>query len=143
MIKGEVNINKKVGGRMKLLKLAAVIIGGLLTGLAGMMVINNPGQGDYEKYATKELTGYLKEDVCTQVRSEGEVKALLTGYCKTLVDTGQPYLKNTIALSTKRSNFLIFSIYQTELSFPAPVPSYQFGTVAVMKQFYLYEAQEL
>ncbi len=128
---------------MNVLQLASAMVATLLTAIGGIMAVNNPAQIDYEKYATQELTGYLKQDVCTKVKTEAEVKALLTGYCKTLVDTGQPYIKNTIALSTTRRNFLLFSIYQTELAFPAPIPSYQFGTIAVMKQFYLYEAQEL
>ncbi len=59
-----------------------------------------------------------------------------------LVDTGQPFLQEAIASKTTRKNFLIFSVYQTELWFPPPLPSYHFSTVGFLNKLYIYEALE-
>ncbi len=123
------------------LKLIIVCGGIILGGLGGFMVITNPGQRDYEQYATETLSSYLKEEVCIQApRGLG---GFLQSYCKTLVDTGQPQIKTLISTTTKRQNYLLFSIYETELSLPSPVPSYQFETIGAFQQFYTYTAEEL
>lgn len=127
----------------RLLQVIVAIVGITVTGMGAVMAITNPGQIDYEQYAAEELSSYLKENVCNQTQGQQEVKNLVRGYCKTLVDTGRPQIQDIIALTTKRQNFLLFSIYQTELSFPSPVPSYQFGTIGVLQNFYTYEAQEI
>ena len=105
------------------------------------MAITNPGQVDYEKYATETLSTYLKEEICPQAQQQ--LGGLLQSYCKSLVDTGKPQIQKLISQQTTRHNYLIFSIYQTELSLPSPIPSYQFQTVGAFQHFYTYEAQEL
>ena len=105
------------------------------------MVLTNPEQIDYEHYATEELISYVKENVCTQVSEK--LEGLLESYCKTMVETGRPQIEQLIAQQTKRRNFLLFSIYETELSFPSPVPSYEFETFGVLQQFFTYEAEQL
>jgi hypothetical protein len=80
-------------------------VGGIgLLSFSGLMVLTNPGRGDYEAYATEELAFYLKENVCTQVSQE--LQGLLESYCKSLVDIGQPQLRQLIAQQTTRRNFL-------------------------------------
>jgi hypothetical protein len=116
--------------------------GGLLLGtFGGMMVATNPGQTDYETYASDALSTYLKQEVCTQVAQE--LGGFLTSYCKTIVDTGKPQIRQIIGRRTVRANYLLFSIYETEISLPSPVPSYQFGTIGVLDNFYTYQAEEL
>ncbi|MGK7931279.1 MAG: DUF4359 domain-containing protein [Microcystaceae cyanobacterium] len=118
------------------------MVGGLLLGtFGGMMVATNPGQNDYETYASDALSTYLKQEVCTQVARE--LGGFLTSYCKTMVDTGQPQIQQIIGNRTIRANYLLFSIYETEISLPSPVPSYQFGTIGVLDNFYTYQAEEL
>lgn len=118
------------------------ILGSLILAGGGLiMVIGNPGQQDYETYATETLTRYLKEQVCSP--TSNNLGGLIQSYCKTLVDTGKPQIHQLIATSTTRKNYLIFSIYVTELSLPSPVPTYQFQTIGIMQQFYTYEAEKL
>ncbi len=124
----------------KILQLLSAVIGISLAGLGGVMAMTNPGQGDYEHYATNQLTGYLKGSVCTQV--SGDLEELLRNGCKTLVDTGRPQLRNIIAQTTRRQNYLLFSIYETELSFKSPIPSYQFQTFGAFHKFHTYLADE-
>jgi hypothetical protein len=67
-----------------------------------------------------------------------------------LVNSNQSEIKQIISQGTERYNFVVFSIYQTELSITqvSPflpsglLPSYHFGTLAVGHQFYIYQAEQ-
>jgi hypothetical protein len=128
---------------MKLARLGGMVLGVVLGGIAGILLTTNPNRQDYEQYASQRLTSYLKDNVCARAQASPEVQALLRGYCKMLVDTGHPFLQEAITNNTTRKNFLIFSVYQTELSFPPPLPSYQFSSVGFLNKLYIYEALEL
>jgi hypothetical protein len=128
---------------MKLARLGGVVGGVVLGGIAGILLTTNPNRQDYEQYASQALTTYLKDNVCARAQASIEVQALLRGYCKMLVDTGHLFLEEAIASNTIRNNFLIFSVYQTELLFPSPLPSYHFSTVGFLNKLYIYEALEL
>lgn len=125
---------------MEVLQLVSAVGGVALAGIGGLMVITNPGQNDYEHYATDALTRHLKQEVCPQAPQQ--LGGFLRSYCKTLVDTGRPQIEQVIAKKTMRQNYFLFSVYKTELSLPSPVPSYEFGTIGAFQQFYTYEAQE-
>jgi hypothetical protein len=126
---------------MKALQLL-MMTGGLMVASSGiLMVITNPSKHDYEVYATDALSFYLKDRVCSQAPSG--FGTVVQSYCKTLVDTGRPQIKKIISTATTQHNFLLFSIYETELSLPPLVPTYQFQTIGVMQNFYTYEAQKL
>lgn len=125
---------------MNILHLIKVISGISLVGLGTSMVLTNPGQTDYESYAAHTLTVYLKQEVCSQ--ASGGLGGFLASHCKTLVDTGKPHLKQVIAKKTIRQNYLLFSVYETELFLPSPVPNYEFGTIGVFQQFYTYQADK-
>lgn len=115
----------------------------ILLGFGGVMAVTNPGQIAYEHYASDRLSSYLKEDVCMGIGGKGDFIGVLRGQCKNLVDTGQPQIKEIINQTTKRQNFFLFSIYQTELSLPSPVPSYQFETIGFLQNFYTYHVIEM
>ena len=113
----------------------------LLAGSGVLMAIGNPGQIDYEDYATDSLSLYLKQDVCPQ--APVEFGGFIQSYCKTLVDSGQPQIQQIIAHTTTQQNYFLFSIYETTLALPDPLPTYEFQTIGVMQQFYTYQAAEL
>jgi len=117
-------------------------LGGLLLAGSGfLMAISNPGQIDYEDYATDRLSLYLKQEVCPQ--APVEFSGFVRSYCKTLVDSGQPQIKKIIAHTTTQQNFFLFSIYETTLALPDPLPTYEFQTIGIMQQFYTYQASQL
>ncbi len=128
---------------MKLARLGGVVVGVVLGGIAGILLTTKPNRQDYEQYASQRLTSYLRDNVCARAQASLDVQPLLRGYCKMLVDTGQPFLQEAIASKTTRKNFLIFSVYQTELWFPPPLPSYHFSSVGFLNKLYIYEALEL
>ena len=112
-----------------------------LIGLGILLSLTNPGQKSYEKYASQTLNVYLKENVCTKLPPE--IITLLQSHCHSLVDTIGPQLSQIIARQTTRQNFILFSIYQTDLSIPASLPDYQIKTIGVLKQFYTYDSEQL
>ncbi|MFB2891317.1 DUF4359 domain-containing protein [Aerosakkonemataceae cyanobacterium BLCC-F50] len=126
------------------LSLGTAIVTGLLVSLA----ISNPSQSEYEEYATQELTEYLQKNVCPQAPKIWGKS--LKRECKRLVNSNQSEIKDFISQGTERYNFLLFSIYKTELSITqvSPflpsglLPSYHFGTLAVGHQFYIYQAEQ-
>jgi hypothetical protein len=125
---------------MKALHIVTAIGGVALAGLGVFMALTNPGQDAYEEYAVEKLTTYLKDDACTQVpKAFGNV---LQRQCKTLVDTGRPQIQQIISKTTQRQNFILFSIYRTNLEIGPILPVYHFETVGVFEKFYVYQAQE-
>ncbi len=125
---------------MNIVHLVKVIGGISVIGLSTSMVLTNPGQRDYESYATDTLTSYLKQEVCS--KASGGLASFLASHCKTLVDTGKPHIKRAIANQTIRQNYLLFSVYETEFLLPSPVPNYQFETIGVFQHFYTYQADK-
>ncbi|MBP0001392.1 MAG: DUF4359 domain-containing protein [Cyanobacteria bacterium SID2] len=115
---------------------AAVGAGIAILGLGAVMALTNPGESAYENYAEDRLSTYLKEDVCSEA-------GLLQDPCESLVESSQAELQNLIASNTERQNFLLFSIYRTELSVPIPgVPAIKAQTLGVLTRFHTYELQE-
>lgn len=103
----------------------------------GILMVTNPGKAKYEDYASEALKSHLKDRVCQ------DVTEILTNPCTILVDIARPQLAMAISKKTQRKNFLLFSIYQTDLSIPTTLPDYQFGTVAILDYFYTYQADKL
>jgi hypothetical protein len=117
-------------------------IGGtILIGLLGIMSLTNPGQKGYQQYANETLNIYLKEKVCLDASLQ--LGQWLQGQCHYLVDTASPHLAQTIARQTTRTNFILFSIYQSDLPLPDPLADYHLETIGLLGNFYTYQADEL
>lgn len=120
----------------------------IVTGLLVSLAISNPSQSEYEVYATEQLTEYLQENVCPQAPKIWGKS--LKRECKRLVNSNQSEIKDFISQGTERYNFILFSIYTTELSITqvssflpsSLLPSYHFGTLAVGHKFYIYQAEQ-
>jgi Domain of unknown function (DUF4359) len=125
---------------MKSLKPLASISLVFLAGLATAMAITNPDSSAYEEYAVEKLTFYLKHDVCSQVPQAFE--SLAQNSCASLIESNRPQIQKVIARSTQRQNFILFSIYRTNLSISPVVPLYRFQTVGLMQNFYTYGAEQ-
>ena len=123
------------------LKLNLGICGITLTGLGILLLLTNPGSKEYQSYASQALNSYLKDNACTQLPPE--ISSLLKSHCHSLVDSLRPQLAQIIDRQTIRQNFILFSIYQTDLSLPSTLPDYQVKTLGVFKQFYIYESEQL
>jgi len=109
-------------------------------GVAG--AIANPGRNAYEDYATARLSRYLTAEACPQLPD------LVRELCAAAIAQNQELLRRLVATNTERQNYILFSIYRTELDpggfLPerVEVPGYRFETVGALRTFYTYEAGE-
>ena len=127
------------------MKISQIAIAGstvIVAGLAISMIVTNPGQKAYENYASEQLNLYLKKSYCTKISQQEDLGRFLQGYCPTLVDSVRPHLQELVNQNTTRHNYFLFSIYRTELALPSPLPNYNFETVGIFQEFYLYEAEK-
>ena len=104
-----------------------------------ILLITNPGTKQYENYASRKLTTYLKQDVCNSIAEK--TGSTISKPCSILIDTARPQIKTTISKNTNRQNFFLFSLYQTDLSFPPIVPEYHFATVGIFERFFTYQTE--
>lgn len=103
------------------------------------MAATNPSLSAYEAYAVQRLTEYLKSDVCSQVpEAFGD---FLQRNCAKIVDSSQEQMRLIVTQATQQQNFILFSIYRTNLSVNPLLPSYQFETLGVFNNFYTYSAE--
>ncbi|AUB40205.1 Protein of unknown function DUF4359 [Nostoc flagelliforme CCNUN1] len=116
------------------------------TGAAGLaalgvaMAKTNPSQVEYEEYAVQRLTEYLKTDVCK--KTTNLIENLIRFNCDKLVDSANPQIQEILVRTTERQNYIIFSIYRTNLKINSWIPSYKFETVGAFDQFYTYTAEK-
>ena len=123
-------------------RLQHIGVGGtILIGLGGIMFLTNLGQQGYEQYAERALDTHLKEEVCAEASQK--LGKWLQNQCYNLVDTARPHLTQIIIQQTTRTNFILFSIYQTDLPLPDPFPNYHLETIGILGNFYTYQADEL
>lgn len=104
------------------------------------MAKTNPSQAEYEEYAVQQLTKYLKSDVCK--KTPKMLESLIKLDCDKLVDSTSPQVRELIAATTERQDFLIFSIYRTDLKLNSWLPSYTFESVGAFESFYTYSAEQ-
>jgi uncharacterized protein YceK len=110
-----------------------------LVGLGIFMTSTNPPEKAYENYAVQQIDTYLKENFCSELPKG--LDNVLKGQCHTMLDVARPQLGKKIAQATTRQNFLLFSVYQTQLSLPFSELDYNFSTVAFCQNFFVYEAE--
>ncbi|HEY9621211.1 MAG TPA: DUF4359 domain-containing protein [Crinalium sp.] len=126
---------------MKGVKVGAYLLGAAVLGVGGAMALTNPGPSAYEEFATQQLTAYLKTNTCSQApRVLGN---FLGDECARLLDKNQDEIQKFISQNTGRQNYVVFSIYQTNLEvrdFGPVLPSYHFETVGVFNTFHIYKA---
>jgi hypothetical protein len=116
---------------------------GAAAGLAALgvtMAKTNPTQVEYEEYAVQRLTKYLKTDICK--KTTNILENLIHFNCEKLIDSANPQMQEIITRTTERQNYIIFSIYRTDLKINSWMPSYKFETVGAFNQFYTYTAEE-
>lgn len=119
----------------------------LLGSLGGILLItgviataaSNPTPKQYEDYATQRISEYLKGSVCPQLPNL--LDGVLRRECLSLVDVSRSQFRLLISRSSDREDYILFSIYRTDLSMGSFFPSYSFESVGVWGHFYTYRAQ--
>lgn len=113
---------------------------GLATAFGVTMAKTNPSQTEYEGYAAQRLTQYLKDDVCK--KTTPLIEKLLHSKCDKLVDSANPQIRQILSATTQRQDFILFSVYYTDLKVSSWIPAYKFETVGAFNNFYTYKAEE-
>jgi uncharacterized membrane-anchored protein len=111
-----------------------------LAALGLTMANTNPTQAEYEDYAVQQLTAYLSTDVCK--KTKGIIENLLHINCEKVLKSANPHMREIIAGTTERQNFMIFSVYRTDLTLNSLIPAYKFETVGAFNNFYTYSAEQ-
>lgn len=117
------------------------VSGIILFGIGAIAFLTNPGEQKYKKYAHATIQTKLKDEVCSQAGQD--LGPWLEGQCHIIITTASPYLAEVINQQTERQNFLLFSIYQADLSLPSPLPKYRLQTMGILGNFYIYQAKKL
>ncbi len=108
------------------------------TGVA--MIATNPDNLAYQEYGANQISIELQKNGCAKIpKSFGD---FLQTQCKSIVEQMTPELGNVVAKNSQRRNFLLFSIYVTDLSLPTPLPSYHFETLGCFNTFFVIKAEE-
>jgi Domain of unknown function (DUF4359) len=132
---------------MKASRVILALIGMIIVGGGVAAAVTNPSQAAYDEFAAEQLTQYLKDNVCT--KSEG-ILSLIQGQCSSIIEDNRGTLQKIISSNTERQNFLVLSVYKTDLSteqylpdiLSNSIPSYHFETVGVLQNFYIYKTEE-
>ena len=116
------------------------IAGIIAMGIGAIAFFTNPGEEKYQNYADLTLRTEIKDKICARVSQD--LGVWLEGQCHILITTASPYLAEVVTQQTKRENFLLFSIYQTNLPLPDPLTNYHVETIGAFGNFFIYQAQQ-
>ena len=111
------------------------ITGGLLCIASAILVYTNPSSQRYEEFATEELVNYAKENICI-ANSNSLEEAIKSQVCSLMVDTGRNKIPLVIGETTEKRNYVLFSLYETDLYL------YQFQTIGIFNEFYVIDAYQ-
>jgi hypothetical protein len=104
--------------------------------LGTVLTLTNPGPKQYENFATEQLILYIKENICNP-KSANLTETLKSQMCNLMVDTGQKQIPTLIAQTTERHNYLLLSVYETQLYI------YKFETIGIFNDFYVIGVNKL
>jgi hypothetical protein len=120
------------------------IAGIVFAGLGAALAITNPRPASFDQYATERLSEYLQTEVCPDAGS------LLTGACSQAIQDNQTAIASLVAKGTRRENYGLWSVYQTNLSLDpllpslldGSLPSYYVETIGILNGFHIIKAEE-
>ncbi len=90
------------------MKLQAILIGAAV--VVGVMAVTNPSKERYIDYATEQFSETGKTSICG-----GDMPIAAQQSCKFLISQGKGVVKGLVENSTKQRNFVLFSLYETEM----------------------------
>ena len=124
---------------MKFVSIAAYAGVAALIALGVAMVGSNLSRSYYEEYATQRLSGYLKEQGCSKTPSL--LDNLNKFNCAKFIDSASPIIKQIIKATTQEQDYLLLSVYRTELKINSLKPAYKVETVGAWSNFFIYKAK--
>jgi hypothetical protein len=125
---------------MKLLTLIASVSAAAIAALGVTMATTNPQQQKYEEYAVQKITNYLKTDFCN--KTPNFLRNLIQFDCDKFVDSANPQIRDIVSATTTRQNYIVFSVYTTDLKIDSLIPGYKFETVGALDNFYTFKVEK-
>jgi hypothetical protein len=107
------------------MKLQAVLIGVVV--VAGVMAVTNPSKDRYIEYATEQFSETGKTSIC----AGDNIPIAAQQSCKFVISQGKGVIKSLVENSTKQQNYLLFSLYETD------IPNKKVTTIAAFGNFYM------
>ncbi len=105
---------------------------GLGLGIGATLVMTNPQQQDYTNFATVTASGFLTRDICQKSGADtSQLNAAIAEGCASLLKNGDKDIRFFIAHNTERQDFIIFSLYTTDL------PIRPLRVLGILNQFFL------
>jgi hypothetical protein len=108
------------------MKLQAILIGAVV--VVVVMAVSNPNKERYIEYATEQFSETGKTSICT-----GDLPIAAQQSCKFLISQGKGVIKTLVENSTKQQNFVVFSLYATEM------PNRKITTIAAFGNFFMFK----
>jgi Domain of unknown function (DUF4359) len=105
-------------------------------GLGGAMALTNPDRSAYENYAVDRISDFAK-DQCD--RAPAGLGVLLQAPCRAAIEVYKPQLRPLLAASTSRQNWLLFSIYRSDISIPAANLNARVESIGIFDRFFTYK----
>ena len=103
---------------------------GLVLTSSLILFVTNPSSQKYEKFATEQLVIYAKENICSP-DSDNLEEAIKSQVCNLMIDTGRSQIPRLIRETTQRRNYVLFSVYETDLFL------YEFEVLGLFNNFYI------
>ncbi|MBD2175438.1 DUF4359 domain-containing protein [Pseudanabaena sp. FACHB-1998] len=107
------------------MKLQAILIGAAV--VVGVMAITNPSKERYVTYATEQFAETGKTSIC----AGDNIPIAAQQSCKFVISQGKGVIKSIVENSTKQQNFVLFSLYETDL------PNQKITTIAAFGNFFM------
>ncbi|WP_103670128.1 DUF4359 domain-containing protein [Pseudanabaena sp. BC1403] len=108
------------------MKLQAILIGVVV--VVGVMAVSNPSKERYIDYATEQFSETGKTSICA-----GDMPIAAQQSCKFVISQGKGVIKSVVENSTKQQNFVIFSLYETDM------PNKKYTTIAAFGNFIMFK----
>ncbi len=105
-------------------------------GLGGIMALTNPDRVAYETYAVEQI-GNLVRDQCD--RAPAGLGILFQGPCRAAIEAYKPQIRPLLAATTTRQNWILFSIYRSDISIPAINFNDRFESIGLFNHFFTYK----
>jgi Domain of unknown function (DUF4359) len=105
----------------------------LMLGIGGLGW-TNPDQNAYELFLTRQATDLLNREVCDRPTNlPAFLQQAVAEQCASLAESGAKNIREFVATNSYRHNFIVFSLYTTDLPFR------QIRAIGIAKNFILFD----
>jgi hypothetical protein len=100
------------------------------------MVLTNPSRSAYESYAVDRI-GELAEAKCDH--APDGLGVFIQGPCRAAIEAYKPELRILLAAATSRQNWVLFSIYRSNMMVPIVNLPVRVESIGIFDRFFTYK----